>query len=417
MEKYEYSDETEKLRIKLRKMRIIATSLLAAMTVIFIIFKRYEDRGLLYSSIVAFSEASMVGALADWFAVVALFKYPLGLKIIPHTAIIANNKTRIASALSNFVVSNFFTPENIKAKLDKISISGEIASYIESNKQVIAQNVARKLPAVLDAAFPSERVMNYLKTQLYKKADEIKLYPVLANILDQAVKSKYHVPFVKEILKSTYAYIYENKEKTMAVIGGVNKTLALPIIGDLVYKNILDFLLKQKNELEFNKEVEVNKLLYSMLPKLFEDMRSSEELICRGEKLKNDVISSEAFSSFIEKCEAYIMDTIDSLINDEKLMNEKIELFLDYIANIISENQEIRARLDNAINNLIETVVSSYGGRIGSLIYDTMDNWETKDMVDKLEVQVGSDLQYIRINGTVIGGLAGLAIHFLSMLI
>ena len=154
-----------------------------------------------------------------------------------------------------------------------------------------------------------------------------------------------------------------------------------------------------------------------MLPKLFEDMRSSEELICRGEKLKNDVISSEAFSSFIEKCEAYIMDTIDSLINDEKLMNEKIELFLEYIANIISENQEIRARLDNAINNLIETVVSSYGGRIGSLIYDTMDNWETKDMVDKLEVQVGSDLQYIRINGTVIGGLAGLAIHFLSMLI
>ena len=164
MEKYEYSDETEKLRIKLRKMRIIATSLLAAMTVIFIIFKRYEDRGLLYSSIVAFSEASMVGALADWFAVVALFKYPLGLKIIPHTAIIANNKTRIASALSNFVVSNFFTPENIKAKLDKISISGEIASYIESNKQVIAQNVAKKLPTVLDAAFPSEKVMNYVKT-------------------------------------------------------------------------------------------------------------------------------------------------------------------------------------------------------------------------------------------------------------
>jgi uncharacterized membrane-anchored protein YjiN (DUF445 family) len=154
-----------------------------------------------------------------------------------------------------------------------------------------------------------------------------------------------------------------------------------------------------------------------MLPKLFDDMKNSEELIARGEKLKNEIVNSEAFSSLIEKCQTYILDTIDSLISDEKLMNEKIVLFLDYIINSISDNQEIRTGLDSAINNAIETVVSSYGGKVGSLIYDTMDSWETKDMVDKLEVQVGSDLQYIRINGTVIGGLAGLAIHLLSMLL
>ncbi len=131
MEKYTYVNENDKLRKKLRTMKIIATSLLVFMTVVFIIFKRLQGRGLLYSSVAAFAEASMVGALADWFAVVALFRHPMGLKIIPHTAIIANNKSRIAKALSNFVVSNFFTPEIIKSKLVRLSVSGAVAAYLE----------------------------------------------------------------------------------------------------------------------------------------------------------------------------------------------------------------------------------------------------------------------------------------------
>ncbi len=416
MENYTYTDENEKLRKKLRMMKIIATSLLVFMTLVFIIFKRLQGRGLLYSSIAAFAEASMVGALADWFAVVALFRHPLGLRIIPHTAIIANNKSRIAKALSNFVVSNFFTPEIIKAKLDKISISKAVAGYLEKNRDMIVKAIVVRLPALADSFINDEKIGNFIKAQLHTKAEDISLYPLLGKSLTPLVESGYHKPIVKGLLNATYKFINENKDKTILVLGGINKTLALPFIGDLVYRKILEFLIRQTEEIDTNDEAEINKLLMSVIPKLIDDMKNSQELIEKGESLKSQILNSEVYNKAVNMLTEVIVDYKNSYFKNEAKLTEKVNLLIDMTINGINNNDTLRETIDNSVIGGIESIVSLYGDRVGSLIYDTMEGWETKDMVDKLEVQVGADLQYIRINGTVIGGLAGLVIHLLSRL-
>jgi uncharacterized membrane-anchored protein YjiN (DUF445 family) len=415
MNKYSDINDELKLRKKLRSMKIIATSLLVFMTVVFIVFKRYEARGLLFSSVTAFAEASMVGALADWFAVVALFRHPLGLKI-PHTAIIQNNKQRIAKSLSNFVVSNFFTPELIKAKLDKVSVSQRASNYVQNNREVIAKVIANKLPTALNLFVNDTKLEGYIKLQVSNKINDFKLYPLLGGILEPAIEMGYHKPLVKGLLNATYKFIGENKEKTMLVLGGINKTFTMPFIGDLIYKKILEFLDRQIDELDSNEDVEINKLMLSALPKLFDDMKNSQELIDKGEQLKEQVVNSELFEQLLNKLVYAVINFKNTMIANGEELTEKISLMLDKIVIEISQNDILREGIDNAIIDTAEGIVSLYGHKVGSLIYDTMDGWETKDMVDKLEVQVGADLQYIRINGTVIGGLAGLAIHLFSIL-
>ncbi len=416
MEKYSYTDENEKLRKKLKTMKIIATSLLVFMTFVFIIFRRLEGRGLLYSSIAAFAEASMVGALADWFAVVALFKHPLGLRIIPHTAIIAENKSRIAKALSNFVVSNFFTPDIIKSKLDKVSISKTVSAYVSKNREMIVKAIAVRLPYLADSFINDEKVGNYIKVQLNTKANDICLYPLLGKSLTPLVESGYHKPIVKGILNATYKFISENKEKTILVLGGINKTLTMPFIGDLVYRKILEFLNRQTEEIDTNEEAEINKLIMSVIPKLINDMKNSQELIEKGETLKGQILDSEVYNKAVNMLTEVIVDYKNSYFENEEKLNEKVSLLIDMIISGINNNDILRETIDNSVIGGVESIVSQYGDRVGSLIYDTMEGWETKDMVDKLEVQVGADLQYIRINGTVIGGLAGLVIHLLTQL-
>lgn len=417
MEKNDYKNEELKLRKKLRNMRIVSTSLLVFMTAAFLVMKRYEDRGLLFSSITAFAEASMVGALADWFAVVALFRHPLGLRIIPHTAIIQNNKQRIAKALSNFVVSNFFTPELIRRKLGQAGVSLKIMEYIGSNSEKISRGMAARLPGVMNLVVEDSKLKLYITALVNKKVEEIKLYPTLAAIIGPVAEGGYHKPLVKSLINVTYKYIGENKEKTLKVLGEINKTLAMPIIGDLIHKKICDFLLEQIEALDNDEDAAINKLITTAIPKLLEDMRSDGELIEKGEQLKNQLTATTAFAQLLERTVEALTAMKDSFLNDEERLQSNVSKVMDMAVKGMAENPDLREKIDTVLTDLAGGIVELYGDKAGSLIYDTMDGWETRDMVDKLEVQVGADLQFIRINGTVIGGLAGLVIHLLVQLI
>ncbi len=417
MEKYNYNSEEAELRKRLRNMRILATSLLVFMTVVFVIFKHFEYRGLLFSSIAAFAEASMVGALADWFAVVALFRHPLGLKIIPHTAIIQNNKPRIAEALSNFVVSNFFTPQLIRDKLDRMSVTGKISEYIGNNREKLANSIADRVPAIVDSFITDDKIKEFVKAQADKKIGEIKLYPLMGTLLEPVIEAGYHKPVVKAILNSAHKFIGENKEETMLVLGGINKTLTMPIIGDMVYKKILEFIKDQADQVDTNPSAEINKLLLSALPELIKDMQNNPETVKKGEQLKAQFVSSPMYDQLLEKLSEMAIDFKNSVLESRDGLSGKVDKVLELVVREISGNDGLRENIDAVIADTAEGTVSMYGSKGGELIYDTMDGWETKDMVDKLEVQVGADLQYIRINGTVIGGLVGLVIHFVSLLL
>lgn len=413
-----YDEERKKQIAKLHKMRGIATGLLVLMAAIFVIFRRFEGRGLLFSSIVAFAEAAMVGALADWFAVTALFRHPLGMRWIPHTAILQRNKGRIGEAISNFVVSNFFTSEAIHSKLIHTSPTEEILTYVRENKVLLAQRAAVGLPAMVQWVLENEKLMQLAKESILRKLEKIQLYPLLGKGLETVVASRQHIPFVKELLANLHQYVTDNKESTLHFVEGLNRTLALPVIGDIVYKNILKSIAKQIEDIDNDPEAGINRMLTYSLPKTIERMKTSPELIEKGESLKEEILSSELFQQLVERGVPYLQEiTAAYAINEKEALQQKLEAILEGVLQEAEQMTGLKVRMDAFLSSSLVNVILNYREEIGRLIRDTVNDWKTEDMIDKLEVQVGADLQYIRINGTVVGGLAGLLIHLISHMI
>lgn len=403
---------------KLKNMRRIATGLLILMAVLYITFKRFEDRNIFFSMLVAFSEASMIGALADWFAVVALFRHPLGMSWIPHTAIIQKNKDRIGESLSSFVVSNFFTDEIIKSKMQDVHITENIASYIERNKESIIKVVVQSLPNLVERLFNNERLREFTLDYLKGRLKEMDMMPLLEKSLKTLASSGLHMQVVKLIVREIHQWVIDNKEQTFRILEGIDKKLTLPFIGDIVYKSVLNSLAKLAEDME---KGETPEFLLESLSKLSDRLIygtiHSQELQERITAMKSEFLESDQFRYlFMEKASEY-GDMLTAYCTEENpAIRSKVGEGLQYLLDYLKANNEVRENVDSWMKTVLANLICSYRYEIAELIRDTVENWPMEDMVDKLETQVGGDLQYIRINGTVIGGLAGLAIHLLSYL-
>jgi uncharacterized membrane-anchored protein YjiN (DUF445 family) len=398
-------------KLKLKKMRKIATGLLVFMTITFLGFKNYEDKNLLFSSIVAFSEASMIGALADWFAVVALFRHPLGIKWIPHTAIIKNNKDRIGESLSSFVVNNFLNKDIIGDKLKNVNILREITKVMKYNSNEILNRANEIIPDLFEQVFSENNVLK-LKHKILD--NDFKLYPFVGELMEILVSSNHHIPIIKEILNYFYTYIKENREKTLRFIEGLNRTLSLPVIRNVVYNNLLKTLEKQIDNIEDNTS-EISLLLNYSLPKLIYRLKTSEELIKKGEVFKKEVLESEMFDLIIKDLFKELKVVIKSFnIDNDTELKENVEGVFFSVIEKININEKVNKNINNFIKLSVIKFTDEYKKNIEELISETVKKWEADDLVNTIEVYVGADLQYIRINGTIIGGFVGLVINLIT---
>lgn len=409
--------QDENLR-KLIKMRWVATGLLVAMTVIFFVFRSFREQNLLISSVVAFSEASMIGALADWFAVTALFRHPMGMKWIPHTAIIRNSKERIGKSLSDFVVENFFTEEVIKGRLERMDIVGRLSGMLEKNARFIADFIAGRLPGWIQTAWSEKGMEGFAQESLDKGLRSIKLYPLAGSIMEMLYEAGLHRPMAKGLLLKLYETMEKDKDATMDFLENINKALTLPFIGDLVYRNLLKTVQKQLHDLDSVEPSSINRFLDDTLPEFIVMLETSEELVAKGEELKDGLLRSKDYRSLSAKI---LLDGKNALVAwTQASGNEISDSISSFARDQLAElcrNPEEKAELEAMIHNIILQLVANYKQDIARLIDDTVKNWETDEMVDKLEVQVGGDLQFIRINGTIVGGLAGLLIHLVTRLL
>lgn len=412
--KTESAFEQEKLS-KLRKMRIIAASVLVLMAIVYITFKPFEAQNIFFSSIVAFAEAAMIGALADWFAVVALFRHPMGMRWIPHTAIIPNNKNRIGESISNFVVSSFFTEEVISTRLERMDLTSELTDYVKKHRGIMIAGILTGLPGAVNSVFDNGELLSATEQEIKRALGKVKLYPLLGSILHAFVSSGQHLPLAGELLVSLRSYIGENKEGTLKFLEGLNKTLSLPLIGDIVYWNILKTLDRQIEDIESNADTEVRRLLLYSLPRMADRLKTSGELIEKGEKFKNEVLESEMADSFIKGILSDIKAFLVAYSSQPgEVLTGKLDGFMDKLLDGLLAESSIKEKINHFIRKTLVSVISTYKEEISKLIKHTVEEWEEEDMVNRLEMHVGADLQFIRINGTVVGGLAGLAIHLLS---
>jgi uncharacterized membrane-anchored protein YjiN (DUF445 family) len=401
-------------RADLRRMRTIATLLLVLMAVIFLALRRAPPSWVWAPYLSAFAEAGMVGACADWFAVVALFRRPLGLPI-PHTAVVPENKRRIGAAMGRFITNNFLSPRVAIARLSSVDFVGLAARWLEDerNARAAAAAVGRAIPYALDI-LPKGAIDEWVAMAARRGIEAVPAAPLASRglsilwaqgasqtLLDQGLDfvgttlERYKATIVRHVAQKSSRWIPKWVDDLIAakVINGLTETLREMRDPDHPWR-------EQAND---------------SIEKLIDDLAHDPEMRARGEALKLEVLANPVFA---EQALA-LREELETALRDD--LPRHAEAIVGWLATSagalgrwLEEDPLRRARINRRLRLLALRTILPRRAEIGAYIAAVVDNWDTSTLVNRLELQVGKDLQYIRINGTLVGGLVGLLIFTLS---
>ena len=401
-------------RAELRRMRTFATMLLVLMAAIFLATRRAPASWVWVPYLAAFAEAGMVGACADWFAVVALFRRPLGLPI-PHTAVLPENKRRIGAALGRFITNNFLSPRVAIARLASIDFAGLAARWLEDehNAQAVAFSVGRAIPYALDLV-PKAAIDEWMAFAMRRGIEAVPAAPLASRglsilwaqgagqtLLDQGLDfvettlERHKATIVKHVAQKSWRWIPKWVDDMIAakVINGLTETLREMRDPDHPWR-------EQAN---------------ALVEKLIDDLANDPEMRAQGEALKQEILANPVFA---EQARA-LWEELETVLRDDLPRHrDAIVQWLVASASVLGRwlegDGQRRARINRRLRLLALRTVLPRRAEIGGYIAAVVDNWDTATLVNRLELQVGKDLQYIRINGTLVGGLVGLLIFTLS---
>jgi len=360
------------------------------------------------------AEAAMVGAIADWFAVVALFKKPLGFPF--HTAIIPRNKDRIGLSLASFVKENFLTREVLSEKIGTVDITGTAAKWLsdKSNVKLISNVFAKYAPAIIDK-FEDEDISSFIRENLINTARRIKIAPVLGSILEALTSGNMHNEIFIELLKRLKSYLEDDKIKVLAEKEDefFLKRLGKRVVFGMMRNNITNLLDDIINDPSHKMRNEFN----LKIKEFINNLKNSEEYIAKGEELKEQLLNSNEAAEYIGNVWISVkLKIIDDLSKEDSMIKLQLENIISGLSKSLAGDAVVSKKINKWISDFIIEFISGRAEWISTLISDTVKKWDAKEMSQKLEVEIGSDLQFIRINGTVIGGIAGLVIFTLSKL-
>lgn len=402
-----------------RRMRLLAGFLLLAMFCLFLaaIFgmKRFDWPVLPYLR--AFAEAAMVGAIADWFAVVALFRHPFGIPI-PHTAIIPRNKDRIGESLGAFICNNFLAPEVVAHRLDTLDGAGKLAGWLAepATAAMLARRGAALAPALL-AGLDDAHVRNFARTMLGRGIRALEAAPLAARVLSALVARGHHQALFDQVVAGAEDFLLRNEDLIRSRVSDRSwKWLPRWVDGKLADK-VMVGLLETLHELrdprhpwrgEFQRAVEV------FVARLVQD----PVMKARAEAIKAEVMANPVVEDYLDTLWNAAKDRLQAgLAEDEAVLRAGLERALTAMGRRLEKDEHLRAVMNRWLRRAVERAIVPYRNEIGAFIAGVVRRWDSRTLVDKLELQVGKDLQYIRINGTLVGGLVGLAIYSLAQLL
>lgn len=401
-----------------RRMRRIATGLLGLMFVLFVatlLAQRHWPEWaphLAYPR--AFAEAAMVGAIADWFAVVALFRRPFGLPI-PHTAIIPRNKDRIGRSLGRFITNNFLAPGLVSAKLDSLDAAGRLTAWLSepATAERIARRVAGFTPALLDA-LDDEAARGFARTTMTRALGSVQAAPLLARILAVLMARGHHQHLFDRFLDSAAGFLLRNEDLIRERVSNRSWKWLPRWVDRKLADKVVDGSLDTLDELR-DPEHPWRTEFAAAVQRLCERLAHDPELRARGEAIKAEILAHPLVQATMDSAwdEARTRLRAD-LGGDGSALTPAIERMVATLATRLRDDAHLRAVLNRWLRRAVERMVVPQRAEIGHFIAGVVERWDTATLVDKLELQVGRDLQYIRINGTLVGGLVGLAIHLLT---
>jgi len=397
-------------------MRIVATSLLALMLVIFVAtsLAPIEWRGLLYLR--AFAEAGMIGACADWFAVVALFRHPLGLPI-PHTAIVPRNKERIGGAIGRFISNNFLSPAVLADRIAEIDIAGWVARWLlrPANARRIAQRTAGALPQIL-RALPREELNALLGGAVRHGIEAVPAAPLASKLLSVLWAQGETQALVERMIVLAASALADRRDTVKAKVSAKSSRF-IPswvdsIIADRIVGGVTQLLEEMRDpahpwRAEFS----------AFVDKLIDDLAVDPDMYARGEALKTEVLDNPVVLQQVSRLWTELetkLDTDSASWLDP--ISGSLERSMISLGQWIERDEKIHTTVNQRLRIAALRLVAPRRAEIGAFITEVVERWDTETLVNRLELQVGRDLQFIRINGTLVGGLVGLIIFAITQL-
>ena len=398
-------------------MQGVATSLLAAMTLIFVAATLYESHWPVLAYLRAFAESAMVGACADWFAVVALFRHPLGIPI-PHTAILPRNKNKIGENFGRFISNNFLAPKEITEKLEKLDVAGWASHWLSvpENAEQVSRRIVVLLPAFLEV-FSREQLQLFGSGLIRKGIDSLAAAPLIARTLSVAITHSYHDVVFDRGLIVAESFIAGHREAIRQRVAK-SSTRWLPTWVDTkvtdAFLEELSQNLRAASASDHPWRLEFEVWLRSLVGQL----RDDSELIERCEVLKTDVLNQRLVDDYLKWLAGEIETTAKNEISDAHgLVSRSLIDGLIAVGHWLKDDDETRTLLNGWVKQIVLETLVPNRAQVGNFVAEVVARWDAGTFVDRLEFQVGRDLQYIRINGTIIGGLVGLGIFCLGRLI
>lgn len=409
-------------RFLLRRNKAIAGGMMVAAGVLFVVARMQNGSGA-WEWVAAFSEAAMIGALADWFAVVALFRHPLGVPI-PHTAIIPAKKAAIADSLAEFIRDKFLATESLVAKLQAMNPAERLSAYlsVESNAQAVARGASRILAEWLDFV-DDDRVRAILHAALHDRIGKVDLSSCAALILEFLRKDDRHQAVVNEALKrlALWSSLPESRMRIAGAIGAwcekeypllmkfiPNREQFLAGVGEKIAGRIDEFI----QDVHADPEHELRRAFNGAINEFIARLKGDALLRGRVDEIKHELLSNPLLSDYLHglwvEAKAWLRADLDR--QPSRIRSKVSECALGLGA-FLAKNSDLK----DSVNEHLETIVRRYadGLRLGFAkhISGTVQQWDDKDFVSEIELSIGSDLQFIRMNGTLVGGCIGLLIH------
>ncbi|MFF2778239.1 DUF445 domain-containing protein [Streptomyces sp. NPDC058052] len=417
MVSFSYTAADEEKSRGVRRMKALATGLLALVAVVYALATWAENAGAgaWAGYVAAAAEAGMVGALADWFAVTALFRHPLGLPI-PHTAIIPTKKDQLGASLGSFVGENFLSADVVRGRLRALGVARRLGAWLAEPAH--ADRVTAEAATALRGALTVLRdadVQAVVGEAITRRADQAEVAPGLGKTLDRMVTEGAHHRAVDLICVRAHDWLVTHGDSVMdAVQGGAPGWTPRFVdrkVGERVYKELLRFVTEMRDMPGHPARGAIDRFLADYAA----DLQSDTETRARVERLKSDLLARPEIQDVIASAWASVRALILAAAEDDRSqLRLRARASLISLGKRLASDARLQAKVDGWLEAATTYVVTTYRTEITSLITDTVAGWDADQTSKKIEANIGRDLQFIRINGTVVGALAGLAIHTIS---
>jgi uncharacterized membrane-anchored protein YjiN (DUF445 family) len=393
-----------------------ATALLAAVAAVFIGVTAAGAHGTLLGYIQAGAEASMVGGIADWFAVTALFRRPLGLPI-PHTALIVERKDQFAATLGTFVQENFLNADVLSERIRAAQLISRLAGWLSDpgNAARFAGHAADLLVTAADA-LRDEDVQRTLTAELTRAVDSVEVAPLAGRVMRLVIAEGQHTELFDTFLSAADRYLEGHREELRRLF----ETEAPRWIPDAVYRRVFDRLFQRLRQrladMAADPGDETRRQFETWVASLPERLETDPELRERGERLKRQVLGSAGLRDWSSSLWAKAKETLRTQAADpDSELRRRMTGLLISAGRRLESDQRLHDGLERMVESGARAVADQFSDDLAGLVTGTIERWDAAETSSQLELLLGHDLQYIRINGTVVGAAIGLALHAISV--